>query len=320
LAAILSTADRQFIRRAIVIGSIVGSIILLIESLTPLLLTTFFYENFKGHGVEINYTYMNFFRNGANIAALIVFPASAVLWRYGNKSFAVSFIAFTLVTLFYSKAGGAVLALLIGLMVIAATYAFGRYARVLFSSVVIVSILFFPAAVSMLPSAGEVVERYPNLPNSVYPRIFIWQSTAKYIFETPFLGKGFNSSRAISRSKDPIKYSTKGKTNRESVPIPLHPHSAIMQIWIELGIVGIGLFLTLIVNLLQRIEQSTTSLSMRAMAYGSFFSAFTVANISYGIWQNWWVCALWLITSFTIIAVRDDPSKKGDTKDYGLDL
>jgi exopolysaccharide production protein ExoQ len=303
----LNVRERQTFCYAIVFGITVGLIVLLIEIFSPLAITKFLFSIFKGLEIEINYTYMNFFRNGANIAALIIFPATAILWRKGKQYFAISLMLLALVTLTYSKAGGALLALLVGLAAIAITYTSGRYARILFGSILVVSALALPFAVSVFPSAGEIEERYPDLPNSVYPRIFIWQSSAQYIFKNPFIGKGFNSSRAISKPEDWVEFSTKGKSKRRSVPIPLHPHSAIIQIWLELGVVGIGLFLALLLTLIKRIEQLTPSLSMRAMAYGSFFSAFTIANVSYGIWQNWWISALWLTATFTIIATRDDP-------------
>jgi exopolysaccharide production protein ExoQ len=302
----LSISERQFVWRAIVLGSAVSFIILLIEIFSPLAIINFFYSIFKGFEIPIDYTYKNVFRSGANIAALIVFPAVAILWRNGKHSFAVGLMLLSVVTLSFSEAGSGFLALLIGLTAIALTYILGRYIRVFFSTALVICTLILPIVVSVLPSAGEIEERYPDLPNSVYPRIFIWQSSALFISQAPILGKGFNSSRAISKPEDRVEFSTKGNDQRGSVPIPLHPHSAILQIWLELGLVGIGLFLALLLTLIKRIDETIPSRSMRAMAYGSFFSTFTIANISYGIWQNWWVSALWLTTTFTIIAVCDE--------------
>jgi O-antigen ligase len=81
-----------------------------------------------------------------------------------------------------------------------------------------------------------------------------------------------------------------------------------MQIWLELGVFGIVLFLAFLLTTVKSIENGTSSIPKRAMAYGSFFSAFTIANTSYGIWQNWWISALWLTAIFTIISIRDQYS------------
>ena len=311
LALDLNESERRLVCRSIVIGSTIGFVILFVEIFWPLKITSFFFSIFKGIEYQIDYTYKNALRNGANISALLVIPAAAVLWRSGNRYFTLGLILLALITLTNAKAGASLLALLVGLAAIAVTIVSGRYVRVLFSSLLVISALALPVVVQTLPTAGEIEERYPNLPNSVYPRIFIWQSTARYISENPFLGKGFNSSRSISKPGDRVEYFTKGVNPRGSIPIPLHPHSAILQIWLELGVVGIGIFLALLLTILKRIEQSISSLPMRAMAYGSFCSAFTIANVSYGIWQNWWISALWLTVAFTIIATKDDPPLTG---------
>jgi exopolysaccharide production protein ExoQ len=312
LAFKIDIYERSFVCRSIAIGSTIGFIVLCVEVFSPLFFTNFFFSLFKNVKFSVSYNYETILRNGANIAALVVFPAIAVTWRSKIRPFAVMLVVLAVVTLVVSKAGGALFALLIGLTAIVVTCVFRRHVRIFFGSILIVFALAMPVIVSVLPSAGDIEERYPNFPNSVYPRIFIWQSSAKYIFENPILGKGFNSSRAISKPEDRVEYSTRVlKNTRASVPIPLHPHNAILQIWLELGFVGIGSFLALLLILIKRIEQLSSSLAMRAFAYGSFFSAFTIANVSYGIWQNWWISVLWLTTTFTIISTRDEPPLTG---------
>lgn len=319
IAQTLRLEDLGHIQTTILIGSIVGFFIIAIEISTPLAITSFFHEIFKGRNIIANYTYSNFFRNGANISSLILFPAVAILYQRYNKYFSFALIFLALVVLYFSKAGGALLAVIIGLSAAGLTYKFNHVIPRFFKFVLIIFVLVFPTAISSLPSADEIENSYPNLPNSVYPRIFIWQSSAKYILVNPILGKGFNTSRAISKPEDRVVYNTKTNNNglqkRGSVPIPLHPHSAVMQIWLELGLLGIGLFLAFLLATINSIEKATTSIPKRALAYGSFFSAFTIANISYGIWQNWWVSSLWLTAVLTIIAIRDGPTSASSAKD-----
>src|SRR6185503_5937129 len=71
--------------------------------------------------------------------------------------------------------------------------------------------------------------------------------------------------------------------------IPLHPHSASMQVWFETGAVA-AVLLTggwalsrLLVN------RAHAAAAAATMAAGG-----VIANLSYGIWQEWWDAALLL--------------------------
>jgi exopolysaccharide production protein ExoQ len=304
----LCLGDLSRVQTAILIGTVLGFLILAIEIATPLAITSFLHKLVKGHNIIIDYTYSIFYKNGANISALILFPAAIILYQKYNKYMSFSLIYFALIILYFSEAGAALLAVSVGILAMGLTYQFKQSILRFFKFILIVFVLSFPLAISLVPSAGEIEDIFPNLPDSVYPRIFIWQASAKYILDNPILGKGFNTSRAISKPSDRVEYYTTGVSNRGSVPIPLHPHSAVMQIWLELGVFGIVLFLAFLLTTVKSIENGTSSIPKRAMAYGSFFSAFTIANTSYGIWQNWWISALWLTAIFTIISIRDQYS------------
>jgi O-antigen ligase len=59
--------------------------------------------------------------------------------------------------------------------------------------------------------------------------------------------------------------------------LPLHPHNAALQMWLELGV---------------------------AAAAGCFVSATVFALISYGIWQSWWLPALTIAGASMTLAYR----------------
>ena len=81
---------------------------------------------------------------------------------------------------------------------------------------------------------------------------------------------------------------TENMTNYEL--IPLHPHNNILQIWLELGIVGLTIFFILIRTFFKRIyEFSHINNKVSAIAMISFLQIFFIGHISYGIWQSWWI-------------------------------
>ena len=49
-----------------------------------------------------------------------------------------------------------------------------------------------------------------------------------------------------------------------------------------------------------------------ALATGAACSYLTVASVSYGIWQNWWVAFAWALAALTVMAVAPVFSRKTD--------
>jgi O-antigen ligase len=79
--------------------------------------------------------------------------------------------------------------------------------------------------------------------------------------------------------------------------LPLHPHNNVLQITLELGFVGIFLFFLMIQLCIQGIWKLNSNPCYLCMLSGTLLSFLIISSISYGIWQSWWVCTLWLVLS-----------------------
>ena len=77
---------------------------------------------------------------------------------------------------------------------------------------------------------------------------------------------------------------------------------------LELGIVGalfgVGLFVTTI----QSTRRHAKGQIEQAGAVAAVTSAFTIAMLSFGIWQSWWMSGLFLVAGFTALVCRDEPA------------
>ena len=87
----------------------------------------------------------------------------------------------------------------------------------------------------------------------------IWNTTYKHIKDKPIFGHGLDSTRALYSHEDRIFPKVIMKATGESKkiiaePIPLHPHNAILQVWLELGVVGAGLLAFLLVKILNLVQ------------------------------------------------------------------
>ncbi len=128
--------------------------------------------------------------------------------------------------------------------------------------------------------------------NSAVHRWLIWQFVAEKITERPVLGWGLDSSRAIPGAHESVQ----GYTDR----LPLHPHNAALQVWLELGFLGslIGAFLAAWPVL--RIDRTIAGGNAQAAAVGVVAAIAVVALLGFGIWQSWWIAAISLVAALTV--------------------
>ena len=104
---------------------------------------------------------------------------------------------------------------------------------------------------------------------SVGHRLLIWDFAGKRIAERPLLGWGLDASRAIPGGKELIRPDQKR--------LPLHPHDAALQVWLELGLPGAVLFALLLGWLWLRLATAPWPPLYAAAAGGSLAAVCAVA-------------------------------------------
>ena len=129
-----------------------------------------------------------------------------------------------------------------------------------------------------------------NVASEALHRLIIWSYVKEKILEKPLIGHGFFSSRNIANKMRITKRETKYQL------IPLHPHNSILQIWLELGILGIIIFFCFIKFILDKIYYYVQiNRSVATVAFITFFQIFTIGQISFGLWQSWWIAIILII-------------------------
>ncbi|WP_207537107.1 O-antigen ligase family protein [Sabulicella rubraurantiaca] len=141
-----------------------------------------------------------------------------------------------------------------------------------------------------------------ELPFSAAHRLLIWDFVASRITDSPLIGWGMEASRTIPGGTGApdaavlARFGVSGPYWATAQLLPLHPHNAALQIWLELGAVGAVLAAWLLVEL-GRAARSPA-------AVGCFAAGLVVAMLSYGVWQYWWVAGL-LLAAAACAAVPD---------------
>lgn len=156
-------------------------------------------------------------------------------------------------------------------------------------------VLVFPFVVRI---AAEPVSEFLYRTNGTVAlrhRLAIWEFVADRIVERPWLGWGFESARSIPGGDTLISfYNTAGELRGTGMVLPLHPHNASMQIWLELGVPGALIAAAFAGLLFFRTGSQEASRVHRAAGFAALSAAFIMAHASYGIWQSWWLSTLFL--------------------------
>jgi O-antigen ligase len=218
-------------------------------------------------------------------AAVLFWPAAAVLWRRGLGPAAVIVALAIVVSTLMLGVDAPAAAMILALGAFLIVRQFGRAG--VWVCLVLTTIYFAFTPLVFLKFGGIS----SSLPSDVgkiswHVRLDVWRFTATEIMGHPFLGWGLDSSRAWPDH------------------IPMHPHDAALQLWLETGAIGVALAALFWAWLFVRIDVVAVEDRPAAAVMAATAAAYlTIGAISFGVWQEWWlalgafalaVCALLL--------------------------
>ena len=183
-------------------------------------------------GEWVPYLLMVAARGTAMLAPLCFVAAAVISERLKRPAAAVTFVLMSLVCALSLPMDASSLAIVCGGVGFLLTRWKPRImTRVLFLGVVVVAFLS-PFLTSSLINRESFVENGIEPSRSLSQRLEIWECASNLALERPILGHGFDSSRVIGSRGEIVP-----GTNWPA--LPLHPHNAFLQVWLELGVVGI---------------------------------------------------------------------------------
>ncbi|MBL6931626.1 MAG: O-antigen ligase family protein [Rhodospirillales bacterium] len=248
------------------------------------------------------------------VIVLTTLPASLLIFRLGHRLLASMALAGLLGLTVIADADTSRVALVFGVVVVAVACWAPRIATVGLMTVLVIGILAGPAVLKETPPLQKYVDVLPQLPNSTYHRLIIWEEVVDRIWQRPVIGFGFDSSRGMTDAKTSQDFSLtyRGKRIYEihSEPIPLHPHNAALQVWLELGGLGATLYTAILLVLVRLVGRSNSF--QGAVGLGTLTTAIFISFTAYGAWQSWWQATLWMVAavvalSFTGKVRLEDP-------------
>jgi O-antigen ligase len=302
--AALPTAGRAVVGRAAITGLCLGLLIIVVE-----LRFGFPIHHALGGGADriVPLTKLD---RAAVVMSLLCWVAILALTERGRGLAAGALFGVAAYALLHLVSISAILGLFVGAVV----YALARWRPRQVAGLAIAGLVVLSVALPLVPVTRDTVTSLaasaPWLRTSALHRLVIWRFTSDRIAEHPLLGRGMDASREMPGGKTDIR-DYLGLSQGEvpsiapgtSSALPLHPHDAILQWWVELGAAGAALGLAIWAWVVRRAATWHTGSHARpAAALAAVSAAGPPLLLSFGIWQAWWQSTLWL-TAALLIAV-----------------
>lgn len=239
----------------------------------------------------------------ASVIAILVWPVALVVAQLYGRYAAAAVIIMSALALYLLAPSTPLVAFLVGACAFAMGWISQRWAkRLLFIgfTVAVIAVPFFDVLVPVIND--WLIANVPS-PNSEVHRFVIWEFASQKIFEQPLFGWGLEAARAIPGGHDKIFLFQFGDNPTMGQAMPLHPHNALVQIWLELGLVGLLLIAAIFSLIVVSIPESSDNRAAPATMIAATACAFTIAELGFGIWQGWWMATLGLTAMIVIAAV-----------------
>jgi O-antigen ligase len=276
--ALAAAADRlaapQHMRRLVLIAAAAGIAVALIDLATA--------GRLSGY-LTVRPFATSRFNQVSTWLAMLVLPTAALL-ALRRRPLALVLPIAMVATVCLLEGTTAKVALALSLPVAALIYlrrgAVARLAAVL----AILGILSAPLTLPHLDRVPGVFAAADRIKGSFGHRLMIWSFAGDRIAERPFVGWGLDSARAVPGGADEIRPGQQW--------LPLHPHNAALQLWLELGAPGAALLALIVAWLWLALAQAAWPRIYAAAAGGGLTVALAAASSGWGIWEEWWIATL----------------------------
>ena len=318
--------EKKVLQNGLLFGGFLGFTLIAIEFTTDAWLARFLYLNLallKNPDVPSYSTFIfsvygdstPVMNSGMAATALFFFPwALALKERFPLKLFFPTIIVGAIL-IFFTYADAVKLSFAVGLIILLAAFYKPRWIPKVLGLVITIGILTAPLIPGLFPNPLVPNKNLEWFSPSSAHRILIWKNTVIHIKQKVLLGSGLDATRGLYSSKDRVQYNFPSSLSNKAAyqimyePIPLHPHNAVLQLWLELGAVGALIGLGILLTILRYIKHKILLRLDQALSFGMFTTTLSLACISFGIWQGWWLSSILLSTTYFISILRTPVEK-----------
>lgn len=275
------------VRKSLFIGTLIAVCILLFIEFRLNILS------YSSHALKSG---LSSHSRGSILLSLMLLPTIFMLWHLQRK-LAVTLTLLAVIAIWFSGSGSAKIALAVSLAAALGMWLFPRVLLWIALGLIGFCVFAMPVMTGYWHSPQDVADHLTFLQPSALHRAIIWQFVSDHIAMKPIVGWGFDASRWIPHADDDVLI----QLHNPALPpaflatmLPLHPHNAVLQWWLELGLVGaiilaggLGVIFWRSFHAPDR-RRALITVSLAA-------SICAVSLVSFGAWQKWWVSAIWFL-------------------------
>lgn len=145
-------------------------------------------------------------------------------------------------------------------------------------------------------------------------RVHIWRYLGLKIFQSPFIGYGLGTGKLESLKPDLYAWTFIEKTGQPSFfshslsqnPLFYHPHNAVLQTWLETGIVGTLLLAYFLLKLVSHLCTLQLRQRLLGFSYVTVVLSFSLGSVD--MLHTWWLSAVLLSVGTVVLVNRPQPA------------
>jgi len=239
---------------------------------------------------------------GTSILAPLTFVLALLAYQKTTNPLAWALLIFCSLTVSWLlPMQASTLAIVIGLVVFALVYFQPRFTIIIITIGIIIYALLSPFLSAGLLTIGFLEDMGLDPSRNLRQRLAIWEYVSSLIGDHPICGHGFDSSRALGATG--VKLADTGWD-----ALPLHPHNAFLQIWLELGGVGILIACMIVASIAHSLLRLAGKPLVAATHSATIAAIGVIALVSYGAWQHWWIATWGIVWGYLVLARKNSPS------------
>ncbi|HEY4028995.1 MAG TPA: O-antigen ligase family protein [Caulobacteraceae bacterium] len=224
---------------------------------------------------------------GNYVLVMLFWPVSVGLWAGGRRYAAGAFAGGAILALVLLHVTAPLAALISSAAVFGLVAWLGRPAALGGLAVAAGQSLAVPWLMRALAEDGAFRSLRGRLPASWAARVDIWTFASQRMAEKPLRGWGLDASRTFQNH------------------IPLHPHDAPLQLWLELGVLGAILGALIWAFIFWRFAEAAGGRRLyAAVGCATAWSAMVIGAFSFSQWQEWWICLVALAFAACVLLSR----------------
>jgi exopolysaccharide production protein ExoQ len=311
-ARALDEPDRDVVSAAFLAGYVAGLALLAFEIATEGLLLRSLQWLL---GIDKRFIFSITYNRATSVIGILSWPAALFFLRRRAPILATLAVVAGGAMTFELHKWASLIALVSGAAVFAVGWFAPRATARLLAVALAAALFVAPIVPRTVLAPDAVVRAYPDIGFSEYHRVLIWHFAAENIAKRPLLGWGMNSSRVIPGGKEKVQTAipergTRGSDDPPAELMPLHPHNTPLQLWLELGVLGVFAAAALAILLSGIAANHAGGRMARAASLATFVAAIVIASMSFSMWQSWWLAVLWLAATLLTVASPATPESR----------